>query len=387
MPGPTITPVPTVMAAGEARVALEPSQLFQDGFDTNTLDITNRWKTPTAAGGGVAATNALTNTQLGTGTTANGYSYLESQVTFPPSNPSWLLFYTGVNLPFPILINQYFFWGLGTSPATPTAAAPLTNACGFEVDPTGKMSCVTYQSGTRVLIQDLSAATGNGKQPLDANVHKYFIYYKGDNIFFCIDGIDSVVAFTSTGAPGPDVNILPIKFTAIAGSVAPVSSGVLTVNTVNLADTGGNNIQVSDGTFPWRQMVVDALGNAQVKPTTSGLDTTLIASAAFTTTQTTADQINLYGTGVRVVLDVTVAGTGSITLEIDAKDVASGKYVAQLTGVAVTTISTNTYVIYPGLIAVANATASDALAHTWRVKVVANNANTITYSVGASILI
>jgi hypothetical protein len=375
------------MAAGEARVALEPSQLFQDGFDTNTLDTTNRWKTPSSGGGGVAASNALTNTQLGTGTTANGYSYLESQVTFPPSNPSWLLFYTGVNLPFPILINQYFFWGLGTSPATPTAALPLTNACGFEVDVTGKMSCVTYQSGTRVLVQDLSAATGNNKQPLDANVHKYFLYYKGDNIFFCIDGIDSVVAFTSTGAPGPDVNILPIKFQAVAGAVAPVSSGVLTVNTVNLADTGGNNIQVSDGTFPWRQMGVDAAGNAQVKPTTSGLDVTLIASAAFTTTQTTADQINLYGTGIRITLDVTVAGTGSITLEIDAKDVASGKYVAQLTGVAVTTISTNVYVIYPGLTPIANAVVSDALAHTWRVRVNANNANSMTYSLGVSILI
>jgi hypothetical protein len=262
----------SVMPAGELRVAIEAGQLFQEGFDTSTLDITNRWKAPTAAGGGVAATNALTNTQLGTGTTISGYSYLESAVSFPPTNPSWLLFYTGVNLAFPIVANQYFFWGLGTSPGSPTAAAPLTNACGFEVTTAGKMFAVTYQSGTRVVVQDLSSS-GNNKQPLDANVHKYYLYYKGDNIYWCIDGLDAVVAFTSTGAPGPDVNILPIKFTAIAGAVAPVSSGVLTVNTVNLADTGSNNIQISDGTYPWRQQMVTA-GGASVATNVDGYKAT-----------------------------------------------------------------------------------------------------------------
>lgn len=375
----------TIMAAGELRVALEPSQLFQEGFDTSTLDITNRWLAPVASGGGVAANNQLTSTQLGTGTTANGYSYLESAVSFPPVNPGWLLFYTGVNIAFPIVANQYFFWGLGTSPGSPTAAVPLTNACGFEVTTAGKMVCVTYQSGTRVAVQDLSLSTGNGKQPQDSSVHKYFIYYKGDNIYWCIDGIDNVVGYTLTGAPGPDVNSLPIKFTAIAGSVAPASSGILQVNTVNLADTGGNNIQISDGTYPWRQATVDVGGNLQVK-VSGGNDLTLIPSAAFTTTQTTADQTNTSGRGVRVVLNVTSAGTGSVTLEIDAKDVASGAYVAQLTGVAVTTNSTNVYVVYPGLTAAANAVVSDVIPHTWRVKVVANNSNSCTYSVGASML-
>jgi hypothetical protein len=269
----------TVFAPGELRIALEPSQLFQDGFDTATLDVTNKWKAPTAAGGGVAATNALTNTVLGTGTTISGYSYLESAVTFPPSNPSWLLFYTGVNIAWPVVANQYFFWGLGTSPATPTAAAPLTNAAGFEVTITGKLFAVTYQSGTRVSVADLSSS-GTNKQPQDSNVHKYFMYYKGDNIYWCIDSVDSVVASTTTGAPGPDVNILPIKFTAIAGAVAPVSSGLLQVNTVTLADTGGNNIQISDGTFPWRQATIDAAGNLSVKPHTAAAALSNVASSA-----------------------------------------------------------------------------------------------------------
>jgi len=115
-------------------------------------------------------------------------------------------------------------------------------------------------------------------------------------------------------------------------------------------------------------------------------DLTLLASAAQTTTQTLADQANFAGKGIRVTLDVTVAGTGSITLEIDAKDPASGKYLALLTGAAVTTVSTNVYVIHPELTAAANSIAKDVLPHTWRVKVTANNANSITYSVGSSYL-
>ncbi len=127
----------SIFAPGYIRAALEPTQLFQDGFDTSTLDVTNRWKSPTASGGGVAASNALTNTTLGTGTTANGYSYLESVATFAPVNPGWLMFYTGINITYPVVANQYFFWGLGTSPGSPTAAAPLTNAAGFEVTTAG----------------------------------------------------------------------------------------------------------------------------------------------------------------------------------------------------------------------------------------------------------
>jgi len=309
-----------VFAPGYARVALEPTQLFQDGFDTATLDITNRWKAPTASGGGVAASNALTNTQLGTGTTISGYSYLESVATFAPVNPGWLMFYTGINLAFPILVNQYFFWGLGTSPGSPTAAAPLTNACGYEVTTAGKMIAVTYQSGARVAVQDLSTSTGNSKQPQDANVHKYFIYYKGDNIYWCIDNQDNVVASTLTGANGPDVNILPIKFTAIAGSSAPASSGVLTVNTVTLADTAKNSFQISDGVYPWRQATVTAGGSVQTTPSNDGAKPTYSASATNIAQITTTGTIFvLQGSATKTIriLRVHVSGTAGTSITVD----------------------------------------------------------------------
>ncbi len=310
----------SIFAPGYIRAALEPTQLFQDGFDTSTLDVTNRWKSPTASGGGVAASNALTNTTLGTGTTANGYSYLESVATFAPVNPGWLMFYTGINITYPVVANQYFFWGLGTSPGSPTAAAPLTNAAGFEVTTAGKLFAITYQSGTRVVVQDLSSS-GNNKQPTDSNTHKYYMYYKGDNIIWAIDGNDNVVAQTTTGAPGPDVNILPIKFTAIAGSTGPGSSGVLQVNTVTLADTAKNSFQVSDATYPWRQQTVTIGGSAQVTPSNDGAKPTYSASSVPIVQATTAGALFvLQGSSTKTIrltkCDVSGIGTTAVTIDI-----------------------------------------------------------------------
>lgn len=112
-------------------------------------------------------------------------------------------------------------------------------------------------------------------------------------------------------------------------------------------------------------------------------EATLLASAARTTTQTSADIVNYDGLGaLAVVLDVTSAGTGSITISIDGKDSTSGKYYNLLTGAAVTTNSTNRYRVGPTLAAVANSIAQDYLPRVFRIVVTANNANSMTYSVG-----
>jgi hypothetical protein len=113
----------------------------------------------------------------------------------------------------------------------------------------------------------------------------------------------------------------------------------------------------------------------------------ILASAARTATQTGSDQTNFNAHGIIVVLDMTVVGTGSVTLEIDGKDPVSGKYFALLTGAAVTTNSTNVYTVYPGNTVTTNVSASTVLPRTWRVKVTANNANSATYSVGAMLIV
>lgn len=116
-------------------------------------------------------------------------------------------------------------------------------------------------------------------------------------------------------------------------------------------------------------------------------DNTLLASAARTTTQTSADLVNYNGRGIIVTLDMTVVGTGSVTLAINGKDTASGKYFLLLSGVAVVTNITSVYTIYPGIAAVANVSANGVLPRTFQIVVTANNANSATYSVGYSTLL
>lgn len=113
---------------------------------------------------------------------------------------------------------------------------------------------------------------------------------------------------------------------------------------------------------------------------------TFLASAARTTTQTQADQSNFGHKGIRVVTDITSAGTGSITVDIQAKDVASGKYVSMLASAALNTNQTKTLFVYPGSLNTANAAANDHLPAIWRIVVTANNANSVTYSVGYQLL-
>jgi len=115
-------------------------------------------------------------------------------------------------------------------------------------------------------------------------------------------------------------------------------------------------------------------------------DGVFLASAARTTTQTMADQVNENKSGIRVVVDITSAGTGSITAAIEAKDPASGKYVTVLASAALVSNQTKTLLVYPGAAAVANGSVNDRLPYKWRIVITANNANSMTYSVGYQLL-
>lgn len=112
---------------------------------------------------------------------------------------------------------------------------------------------------------------------------------------------------------------------------------------------------------------------------------TSLASASRTTTQTISD-IDTNGCKyLNVVLDMTTVGSGSVTLTINGKDPASGKYYLILSGAAVTTNSTNRYKVGPNITASANAIAQDYLPKTIQLVVTANNSNAATYSLGYSI--
>jgi hypothetical protein len=113
----------------------------------------------------------------------------------------------------------------------------------------------------------------------------------------------------------------------------------------------------------------------------------LIAAVGATASQASADQVNAYGRGVKVWVNMTVVGTGSITVTIQGKDPGSGAYTTLLASAAITTNVVGVYTVYPGLPATANVSANDVLPRQWRVSVTANNANPANYSIGASVII
>lgn len=116
-------------------------------------------------------------------------------------------------------------------------------------------------------------------------------------------------------------------------------------------------------------------------------EATALASAARTTTQTLADIDTTGCKFLNVVLDMTAnpGALGSVTLTINGKDPASGKYYLILSGAAVTTVTTNRYKVGPNVTASANAIAQDYLPKTIQLVVTANNANPTTYSLGYSV--
>ena len=117
------------------------------------------------------------------------------------------------------------------------------------------------------------------------------------------------------------------------------------------------------------------------------MNLSLLASASRTVTTASADQTNYNARGVHVVLDMTAVGTGSVTITIQGKDSVSGQYYTLLAGVAVTTNIVNVYRVFPGSTVTANVSANDIVPRTWRINVVANNANAATYSVAASLIL
>jgi hypothetical protein len=116
------------------------------------------------------------------------------------------------------------------------------------------------------------------------------------------------------------------------------------------------------------------------------IETQLLPSLARTTSPTIADRTNDHCKGVVVCVSVTSAGTGSITAKIQGKS-ATGLYYDILSSAAITTNSTNTLTVYPGITATSNVSASDVLPRTWRVVVTANNSNSVTYSVDATTIL
>jgi hypothetical protein len=114
----------------------------------------------------------------------------------------------------------------------------------------------------------------------------------------------------------------------------------------------------------------------------------VFSSLARTVTENSRDFQNAYGKGIQLIIDVTaISATPSVTFAIQGKCPVSGKYYTLLTSAAITGTGTTVLRVYPGLTVAANLVASDSLPSTWRVVATHGDADSITYSVGAHLLL
>jgi hypothetical protein len=321
-------PVPTPLtcfplANGyELSVAMEPNQVFWEDWGTGVLDTVNKWNAANLSTG--TSTTTVGSEVLASTTTTNAWAFLQSQFQFPGRNPGYNFAQLQIQLEAsPVVTNAYRFWGFATIPGSPTAALPLTNAVGFEIGITGKMVAVTFASGNRTQIKDLSSS-GSNIQPLDGATHKYEIFFRGDNILWYIDAI--LVASTITGALGPDINTLNLSFLTVANTVAPSATATVTIAQASVGDTSRNAQRIVDGTYNWRSAQVTPQGQLVVGNLTPG--TPITASATGTTgavaatltgvanktTYITGFTVSSSGATTPTAVTVTVVGTISGTL-------------------------------------------------------------------------
>ncbi len=114
---------------------------------------------------------------------------------------------------------------------------------------------------------------------------------------------------------------------------------------------------------------------------------TLTAAGAGTTNS--ADQLNLYGKGLQLGINISAkTGTIAVTVAVQGKDVASGTYYSLCTSASLTAAAFTQMTVYPGTTAATNTDCNVPLPTTWRVQVVSGTGSTpaVTMTVGASVI-
>lgn len=311
-------------ATGFLKVSDEPRQLFYDSFDA-ALDTTNMW-TSTQGSSGVAAAVALGVLSMGTGTVASGYSKLTSIPTFKPTIPGWVVYSDAIQIPDAAAptANALRLWGVGTTPATPTAAAPITDGYFFELSTAGVLSAVVYAGGTRTVI-----ATG---LTLATTYQRYIIQVRTDRTFFFIGTIDSAGLVATTNFQSPQSQILPKLYLAVGGTTPPASNSQILSTGAVVSDTGKNTTQISDGTYPWRRAQVNSLGAVSVAPlqkATYRASTTAVLVAAVTSPN---PFFTIYGSATKTIRIQSIVISGLTLTAVAYLNIGLKKYSTAVTG-------------------------------------------------------
>ena len=111
---------------------------------------------------------------------------------------------------------------------------------------------------------------------------------------------------------------------------------------------------------------------------------TLLISAARTATEASVDQDQSNFGGGHIIVNVTAAGTSTLTITIQGKDPISGTYYTILAGTALVGTGIQVLKVFPGITAAAGGSVSDTLPDSWRVNAVKGDASSWTYSIAYS---
>lgn len=258
------------------RVSQEASTLLADKFDQSSLDPAIWYSEANLVPPGITLNG---NLQITTGTTASGYSVILSNPLFVQEGSAYLQFGVTLQFEYPTLTNMHRFWGFGTDNSN-TAAAPLMNAVGFEIDTSANLNAVVYSNGTKIFSQTI-ANPGNG------NFNRYSFTWRTDKIFFFVNSGETPLAVASFQIP--QVQTLPARFHVINSTTQPSAGAVFKVAAIGVTDSARNNISISDGKYSWRQISVDASGAIPLQE--SGMDAATAPQRAIQLGATDADGI------------------------------------------------------------------------------------------------
>lgn len=116
---------------------------------------------------------------------------------------------------------------------------------------------------------------------------------------------------------------------------------------------------------------------------------TVLASAARTATVASATFTNGNYRGGQFIINTTVVpgAAPSTVFSVQMFNAVTGNFITLLSSVAITAVGTVVLRVYPGLVAAANLVANDLLPWQWRVNAVHGNANSVTYSVAANLML
>ena len=256
---------------GSLTTSIDPIFLFLDTFDGASLDTTNRW----TAGGTVPPTaSGLGSVLINPGTAASASSSLSSQFSFQPSGAQIAATFAQFEATT-IATGNHRFFGMGTQPGSWTAATPLQDALGFEVDTNGILRTCVYSAGTRIDTTPLNI-------PKDGFPHILFMQFRAGIAFFCLDNTSQILA---TSFASPSVQTLPLRFHSINGLATTVGTPTFAGSASAIVDSSRPSTAIADGQFPWRRQKIGANGEIyanNVIATYPSAPTSIVSAAADT---------------------------------------------------------------------------------------------------------